>query len=291
MVDLMAIVAGVGVAAPAWPPLAVPPPIIPFSLPIWFVIGVGLYWCILALAAGASLAVLARQARYRRKVRPAEWLGFLIALELVRLPNLDEAVNACFSHQWLVESFGICRWIIAGIALVGIFTGLLMLVLLGRWLPCWLKTVALTLLAILFLWGPAQASMLEFNSLLPAMSKFGPDWFFWIVVELRRSPGAIPAGLLYGIPATATLRSWRSPTSKPWLWTEKVGAGAGFLVGLTLLGFLYFGRSEWPPDGLRAERIVTPCWILAVWALSWWILRRFGPLWARYVAGECREVA
>jgi hypothetical protein len=256
---------------------------------MWFIVGVILYWCLLALVSGASMAVLGRQGVYERQARPAEWLGILIALEMVRVPNLDEAVNACFSRQMLNGSYGLCRWIIGGIALVGISGGLIVLVLLGRWLPCWLRTVALWVLALLFLWGPAQACILEFSSLLPALSKFGPDWLFWIVVELRRCVGAIPGGLLYGIPATAILLDWRSHLPRAWVWTEKVGAGAGLLIGLGLLGFLYFGRSEWPPDGLRAERIVTPLWILAVWALSWWIIVHFGPFWNRYLAGARDE--
>jgi hypothetical protein len=288
--DLIAIVAGVAIAIAAWPPFSVPP-MMPGSIPYWFVIGLILYWCVLALETGASLGVLARQALYRRRARPAEWLGMLIALELVTLPSLDGAVNACFSHQMILSAFGMCRWILAGAALLAICTVLALLAFLGRLLPCWTRTIALAVLALLFLWGPAQVLAQEIHSLLPRLSRFRPEWLFWIVVESRRALGEIPMGLIYGIPVAAIVRDWRTQRERIWLWTEKAAVGVGLAIGLGALGLFYFGRSEWPPDGLRAERIVMPFWLLAVWGLSRWLISRFGPWWNRCLAGESGATA
>jgi hypothetical protein len=88
LADLIAIVAGVAISLPTWPPFTISP-ILPVSFPYWFAIGIGLYFCCLTLLVGASLAVLAREALYHRPARSAEWLGILIALQQLPLPNLD----------------------------------------------------------------------------------------------------------------------------------------------------------------------------------------------------------
>lgn len=276
VVDLLAVVAGLAIAASVCPlSVAVP---IRLGLAIGFA---AIFWWTLALSAGVSAAVLVRQAIHRRPARPAEWLGLLMAINLFQLPNVDRLVNQSFSPAMVSGSFGLCRWVIAGYALMAVVAGVVALSFLGRSLPHWLRTVIAGGLLILFLWGPAHVFTLEVDSLLPPASRPGRGQTNWLAVAASRHLGSVPAGLVYGVPAVALIVGSRRLGRRPLIWTEAIGAAISAFIGLSLLAFHFRGRPQQPPAGLVADRMIAPLWILGLCLLSAWIARVLMPWWER----------
>jgi hypothetical protein len=284
LADLLVIVAGVGISFTIPPISGFPPPFIPISP--GFIIAALVDWSLLAAGLTTSLVILVRLMAYRRPARPAEWLAILVALLLVlrTVPDLDTVVNRAFGREWLSNSLGTCRWIVGGIGLAAFLVGIMVLVAMRRVMPHWARTLVLAALALVLLWGPLDVFSREAPWLLPSWTEGRPEWLFWASVEGRRYAAMLPLGLLFGVPARAALARWERRGTRRWIWTEGLGLGTALLLGSLWLGSLYGLRSEWPPDGLNAERAVVPVWIVGVWWLSRAIVRRFGDAWERWLS-------
>jgi len=283
--DMLAVVAGVGIAITC--PLSPLASYLPYAqIPVLSLIIVASIWFSLALALATSLAVVLRQVNYRRMAYPAEWVAILLGLTMLKpaLPNLDNVVNQAFRSDWLSTSFGLCRWIVSGAGMIVFLAGFVVLGVLRRVLPHWLKTLVLATMALAMLWGPIDVFSREAPPYAPSWTGLRPKWVYWVYVESRQYAARLPLGLLFGVPVTAAMVQWRGRGSRRWVWTEWIGVGVGSILGLLWLVFLYLLRSESPPDGLNAERIVVPVWLVAIWSSSRFVVKHFGDDWNCWLA-------
>jgi hypothetical protein len=289
LADVMAVVAGLGIAF-LLPPNSGMLPFMP--IPVWFIVASLVVWSLQVLGLATALAVLVRQLTYRRRAHPAEWLAVLSAMLLVQraVPNLDTAVNGIFGPSWTSNSYGLCRWIVGGVAMVASLLSLAVLNLVRRVVPYWAKTLLLAVLALLLIWGPFPALSMEGPWLLPSGTGLQPTWLFWMYGEGLRYVAWLPSGLLFGVPATAALAEWSQRSSRRWVWTEWMGIAVVLLLGFLWVGELYL-RSEWPPDRLNAERVVMPVWVLGVWWLSRRAIAHFRNAWGHWLMSPATSLA
>ena len=185
----------------------------------------------------------------------------------------------CAGGRYARGISGTWRWLLGGAGLLAALGGLA--AGLGRGSrPTWVRTIVLTAAATAFLWGPASACALEFPSLLPTNPAQPPSRLSWLRIEAARYAAILPLGLIFAIPAAATLADlWSSRRRRAW--TEWAGIAAAVLLAGYGAAGLYAFRAEWPPDGLNAERIVAPLWVAACGWLGRPIVRRLGPAWGR----------
>jgi hypothetical protein len=238
-------------------------------------------WVVQTIAAATAFGCLFRQFVYRRAARAGEWIAILLGLQLVMdggYSNLDTYISGHVLPRTGLD-WQRARWLVAVVALAAVVGGVAAVYSLRRVLPPFLKTIVLTALAGILLWGPLDVVAREAPSLAPYLDARTPTWLFWMYVEARRFAALLPTGLLYGIPATAALRDCWRRTPKNWVWTQTIGFGLGFVLGGSMLMVLYLLRSEVPPDGLNAERLVMPMFLAVTWAASRLIIRNCGEAW------------
>jgi hypothetical protein len=288
LADMMSIIAGaaVGVALLGTGRFALPvAPYLP-PLPLWFPILLLCSWCLLTLGASTSFAVIGRQMAFRRPAFAAEWLSILLALSLFKetVPSVDGLVNRWFPYPWVSTAFGQCEWILAGAGLFVALLGILVLAWGHRVCAPWAKTVLLAASLFLLLWLPLEVLARDGSVLFPAPPERAPRWIIALATEIRVSIGRLPTGLVYAIPAVATLLQWKARGAAGRKWTEWPGPVVALLLGLFYLVSLYVLRGEWPPDRLYAERAIVPVGILGLALLGWFLVNRLGPSWSKWFA-------
>jgi hypothetical protein len=286
LTDCLAMVAGFGVAIAYRQIPPMPPPTMGIAIPVWLIVAWWSLGVLLATALATAFVVVERQFMFRRPARPAEWVAILLGILIFReaLPDLDDLVNRWLPPEWPTQSFSTSRGIVGAIGAVVFLVGLAVLGLMRRVLPHALKTIVLVASILGLLWGPIRVFSMEVHWLIPSppIEPTSPA-ILWVWLEIRKYLGLLPLGLLFGIPAMATLKDWRARESKGRLWTEWPGPAIGLVLCLFWLVSLYLLRSESPPHDLNAERVVVPFWIAGVWWLSRWITDRFGDRWRRWL--------
>jgi hypothetical protein len=280
VLDLFVLIAGFGIALSLPSLFSFDPRYLTNALAVIL----SILWLLLCMAIAVSVVAVARQAIYRRPARPAEWLAILLTVNMLNmaLPNLDTAVSKFFDPQWQAGDFSQCRWIAAGVATLVALPIFVEVVLMRRVLPPWAKTIGVATCGLILVWGPMTVISLQVPRWFPAWHREAPlTLSSWLYGMACRYIASVPWGLLFGIPATAALLDRRQAGVRRWSWVEWVAGGIAVTMAMYSLTFLYVLREETPADGLHAERIVVPIWIVVVWWLSRMIVRRFGAGWNR----------
>jgi hypothetical protein len=281
LADLGVIVAGVALVmtipsrAMGWPPYLPPPPLLFFVVigGLRLTVGFGLV---------LALVVLFRRGRYGGPVRPAEWLALGLAsvglLDVV--PNLDEAVNACYAAVGSTAlDFGVARWLLSAPAAAGVVLVVAGLVLLRRRARDGSRIAsALTVVGIvggmfLWFWGPCEVARLQLPWLLVPGPQGDPSSWGWrapVVFAVRYMLANGPTALTWGLAAAATVRAWRAERrgrARARVWTELAAFANAVVVALLVT----VDRLQGPGD-LNWWVL----WVVSVGLISWWITGRLG---------------
>ena len=281
LVDLMALVAGVGTSFA-----------LVASLPGSNVIRSPLdqlVYSVIRLFQGMSLALsavaLARVAAYRRMPTPAEWLGILVGTSL--LTDLPEfrVDSWIYAYRWAFPSLdplsytGV-RWVGAGLFSAGILIGLGFLRLGRQLLPTWLRTIVLAWMALLGMAGPLWVFGQHGADWFSPPGGFGPGTASTLYRGACGLAAHLPMGLLFGVPALASLNQRIS--CRKWIWTEWANLSCSTMTGFAFM-MLYRGEFRFPSPAWLAERLLVLAWFLAVALLSRLILMRFLEDWGRRI--------
>ena len=281
LVDLMALVAGVGASFALVASL--PGPNVLRS-PLE-----QLVYSVIRLFQGLSLALsavaLARVAAYRRMPTPAEWLGLLVGTSL--LTDLPEfrVDSWIYAYRWAFPSldplsYTGARWFGAGLFLAAIVIGLGVLRLGRRAFPTWLKTIALALMAPLGMGGPLWVVAQYGADWISPAGGFGPGTASTLHRGACLLAAGLPMGLLFGVPAIASLNERSS--GRQWSWIEWA-----VLSISTLAGFAFMMTYRWDFRVLSlawlAERLLVLAWLAVIAFLSRLMLIRFRAGWGRWI--------
>ncbi len=243
---------------------------------VWL-LGISLGVAILLLAVQIALApslvvtfvLLGRQLQYRRAARPAERLALaLVGWQIsAAVPNLDTAINDLHIGVGMSPDFNwsAWRWGFAGVTLLlALLTVGLSHALRGRgW--AWLQSLGVVAALALLFWAPLNVLNRD------------PPWPAWLVpgapysseaLLIRDAVCCVPNGLVFAVPAVATLVSWRH-RPRSWVWTEWVSAGSALVLALLWLAMVAISVIEnGPPAGWIWSSFVWLAWLLVVSGVS-----------------------
>ncbi len=225
----------------------------------------------------AGLVVIARQFRYRREVKPAEWFVMLMTAAFLAglIPNVDTALDTFHRHRfgspldfrWTEWRWGLAVTVAAAASVVVLLQRLLRL-------PAYLRTIVITTLAVAVLWGPLSVFRmhLELPRSSPITIPLGlADAVF---LETRTAIRQLPEGLLFISAAMTALLASRDQR-RQWQWTCWTSAVLAFLSLLCVVPVVVW----WIVNGNGNERIakllVGAPWLLAIAAVSYIFARYF----------------
>jgi hypothetical protein len=221
---------------------------------------------VLAPAFVVTIASLGRQLQYRRAAKAAERLALtLVGWQVASaVPNLDTTINdlAIASGTDLVVNWSACRWGFAGgTLLLALLIACLCHALRGR-RSHWLQSVGLMVALALLFWAPLD--VLHRARPWPAALLRPP--FTAQALLIRDALYCVPHGLIFGVPAVATLISW-GQRPRGWLWTEWVSAISA--VVLAVMWLVMVAINVGPSlAGSVWSGLVWFVWFLVVYALS-----------------------
>ena len=183
------------------------------------------------------------------------------------MPNLDTTINdlAIASGMDLVVNWSACRWGFAGgTLLLALLIACLCHALHGRW-PHWLQSVGLMVALALLFWAPLDV-LRRARRPWPAAALLRPP-FTAQALLIRDALYCVPHGLIFGVPAVATLIQLGAKASDGWLWTEWVSAVSAHGVGSDVAGD---GGDQRHPGlaGTVWSGLVWFVWLLVVSTLS-----------------------
>ncbi len=153
------------------------------------------------------LVVLARQLRFGRPIRPAEWLLFVIKLRTQGAP-FDQWSVGGVAMRLAGEDGSEERWMIVlavGCGLV-ILAGLAMLRALRGRIPEWLITIGLVILLYLASWGPLPVFEAEVGQRVATLGTDLTGLLGDAVLWLAKVLASLPDGLLLAVPFLASFR-------------------------------------------------------------------------------------
>ena len=211
-----------------------------------------------------TIASLGRQFQYRRAARPAERLALtLVGWQVASaVPNLDTTIQylAVVNNMDRVINWPVCRWSLAGISLLlAVVVACLSHSLCGR-RSHWLQSLSVIVVVALLFWAPLD--MLRRSGPWPSHAAASTTQ----ALLIRDAFYCVPHGLVFGVPAIATLLSW-CQRPRGWLWTEWVSAVSA--LALALLWLVMVAVSAHPgPAGPVWNGLVWSVWALVVCALS-----------------------
>ena len=272
LVDLMALVAGVGASYALVANFAVPTvnrtrlDLLVFTV-LWF---------LEALSLAFSTVALVRVGTYQRMPTSAEWLGLLVGLLLLtnlRAFRIDDWIH---SFRWAFQfldpiSYTGLHWIGAGLLSAGSLVGLGLVWLGRRSFPTWLKTILLALVALQGMAGPLWVVGFHGADWLTPAGGFGPGTASTLYRGACLLAANLPMGLLFGVPAIASLNERFS--GRRWSWIEWAVLSISMLTGFI---FMMTYRWEFRVFSLAwlAERLLVLAWFAVIAFLSRWILIR-----------------
>lgn len=232
---------------------------------------------------GITLISFTRQIVFKRPARAAEWLAIFEIASFIKvmLFDLATAVNQPFGRGWLAISIAARRYVLGGVALAVLIGGLCGLAQWANRLPHWAKTLTLATMVLAGLWVMDVGSV-EFNRLVQDASGQQSGLLRSLFVNACLSAAELPKWLLFGVPAVAALVERRDGRRR-WVWTEWVGFGTvavSELVVFTLSFYWLWSDGAGLSDDETAQRILLPVLIVAIGAISWFIVS----CWQRFAA-------
>jgi hypothetical protein len=238
-----------------------------FSLPLAvFLLAVQIA---LAPAFVVTLALLGRQLQYRRAAKPAEGLALtLVGWQIASaVPNLDTTINDLHTAAGtnLAFDWSAWRWGFAGVTLLLVLlTVVLCRALRGRG-GAWPQSLGLVAAVALLFWGPLD--VLNRERPWPAALLLGTPHTMQALL-IRDALYCVPHGLIFGVPAVATVMSWRL-RPRGWLWTEWLAAASSLVLALLILVMVAINVFENRPGaGWVWSGLVCSAWLLVVFGLS-----------------------
>lgn len=284
IVDLMALVAGVGLVLPlgeltgssSW--IAAAGVTEPWAT--WLRIGEFASKLNIALV----FMLLVRHVRFGTMFRATEWLMIAIAMRSVHW-RLAFAGGMDWATRWMAWGPGAWRfraWYTLG--LMGFLAVATVLTAFRRTMPLWLRLPLLLMLPLFALWGPAILASNELDVLRRAI---------WPRVPFRSLPAAAYLGLrqslehiLVCIPFVAAVSDLRRRGRSAWRWEDWTGFGLALLLASTETVAISAAHTKnYPVLTLRLEHLAlwAGCWLLEV-AVAALIVRCLGGLWTRWTS-------
>lgn len=280
IVDLMALVAGVGLVLP----------LRELTGKLWVVAaGVTEPWAtwvkIGEFASKLNIALvvvlLVRHVRFGTVFRATEWLMIAIAMRSLHW-RLAYAGGRDWATRWIGWSSGhgdFRAWYTLG--LIGFLAVIAVLTAFRRRMPLWLRLPLFVMLPLFALWGPAIFASNELNIRWHALWPTAPVHALPRAgfMELMQSPEHV----LVCLPFVAAVSDLRRRGRAAWRWEVWTGLGLVLLLASTeILITLTAHIMHYPEFTLRLE-------VIALWAGSWLvevvvavlIVRRLGGLWIR----------